>query len=33
MGWIEHVTGMFKPQLDTWEKSKKFESRIISWIG
>ena len=29
---MEHVTGMFKRQLDTWDKSKGFQTRIIGRI-
>ena len=32
MGWMEHVTGMFKRQLDTWDKSRGFQTRIIARI-
>ena len=32
MGWMEHVTGMFKHQLDTWDKSRGFQTRIIARI-
>ena len=32
MGWMEHVTGMFKRQLDTCDKSKGFQTRIIGRI-
>ena len=26
---MEHVTGMFKRQLDTWDKSRGFQTRLI----
>ena len=29
---MEHVTEMFKRQLDTWDKSKGFQTRLIGWI-
>jgi len=29
---MEYVTGLFKHQLDTWDKSKGFQTRIIGWI-
>ena len=29
---MEHVTGMFKCQLDTWDKSRGFQTRIIARI-
>ena len=29
---MEHVTGIFKCQLDTWDKSRGFQTRIISQI-
>ena len=29
---MEHVTGMFKHQLDTWDKSKRFQTRLIGGI-
>ena len=29
---MEHVTGMFKRQLDTWDKSRGFQTRIIARI-
>jgi hypothetical protein len=29
---MEHVTGLFKRQLDTWERSKGFQTRIIGRI-
>ena len=32
MGRMEDVTGMFKRQLDTWVKSKGFQTRLIGRI-
>ena len=32
MGWMEHVIGMFKRQLDTWDNSKGFQIGIIAPI-
>ena len=34
MGWMEHVTGMFKRQLDTcqWDKSKGFQTLLCGRI-
>ena len=32
MRWMEHVTGMFKRQLDTWDKCRGFQTRIIARI-
>ena len=32
MGWMEHVTGMFERQLDTWDKSEGFQTRLIGRI-
>jgi hypothetical protein len=29
---MEYVTGLFKRQLDTWDKSKGFQTRIIGRI-
>ena len=29
---MEHVTGMFKRQLDTWDKSRGFQTGIIARI-
>ena len=29
---MEYVTGLFKRQLDTWDKSKGFQTRIIGQI-
>ena len=29
---MEYVTGIFKRQLDTWDKSKGFQTRIIGRI-
>ena len=29
---MEYVTGQFKRQLDTWDKSKGFQTRIIGRI-
>ena len=29
---MEHVTGMVKRQLDTWDKSKGFQTRLIGRI-
>ena len=29
---MEHVTEMFKRQLDTWDKSKGFQTRLIGQI-
>ena len=29
---MEHVTEMFKRQLDTWDKSKGFQTRLIGRI-
>jgi len=29
---MEHVTGLFKRQLDTWAKSRKFQTQIIRRI-
>ena len=29
---MEHVTGMFKRQRDTWDKSKGFQTRLIERI-
>ena len=26
------MTGLFKHQLDTWDKSKEFQTQIIAWI-
>ena len=31
MGWMEQVTGMFKRQLDTWDKIKGFQTPLI-WL-
>ena len=30
---MEHVTGMFKLQLDTWDKSKAFKTGLVGWIS
>jgi len=27
-GWMEYVTGLFKRQLDTWAKSRGFQTQI-----
>ena len=32
MGWMEHVTGMFKRQLDIWDKGKGFQTLLIRQI-
>ena len=29
---MEHVTGMFKRQRDTWDKSRGFQTRIMARI-
>ena len=29
---MEHMTGMFRRQLDTWDKSREFQTRIITRI-
>ena len=29
---MEHVTGMFKRQLDAWDESKGFQTRLIGQI-
>ena len=29
---MEHVISLFKRQLDTWDKSKRFQTRIIERI-
>ena len=32
MGWMDHVTVMFKRQQETWDKSSRFRTQIIAQI-